>query len=1398
MKKIYFFLFTLTVLTSQLAFSQCTNGSAFGTTNAPTNNVPVTITTCAFGGEYSTVNNCVAGSTYQFSATGGTGNFLTIHQGTPGGTVLGFGTSPVSVLCTASGPLYLHYNTNAACGTDFSCHTGVVQCTSCPGVVVPANDLCVNAIPINCGQSISGSTVAATIDVVPTCVTTLSSAPGVWYTFTGDGSAVTLSLCTGTTYDSKIGVFSGSCAGLVCVTGNDDFCGLQSQVAFATTAGTQYFILVTGFSTATGAFTLTRSCIPPNDACANAININCGQTISATTVGATADIAPACSVSTQPGIWYRFTGVGGTETISTCAGGSFDTKLSVYTGTCAALTCVAGNDDFCGLLSQVSFATTPGTTYFILVHGFGGATGTFSLTRTCPPPCAGVPSPGSISGPGAAVCAGVPVNLSISGYTNASGLTFQWKSSSTPGGPYNNIPGATNTTYSFTAASTAYYIVTVTCNNPGGGAANTVEFPVRVSNLVHSNVLATPNVVCSPGATVISGTVSGSAVAGNYTHTLTGPGTIGAAVPSGTNNSNVSFSVSGLPAGVQSFTLTSTDPAGCSVATVVSVTVNQTPVVTISTTPPVTGTPCTENFDAVTAPALPGGWTASVGASCAGTARWVTTNTLSVSAPNSAFVNDPNCISDEYLDSKPYTITSAVSQLTFSRSNNLENNFDGLVLEISMSAGPFTDIITAGGSFVAGGYNATISTSFGSPIGGRPAWTGNSGGFVTTTVNLPAAANGQTVVLRWRRATDNSVSGVGANIDNVTITNAGCGAVTVCNGSIVRIDAQGNPGSTPTFTSLANTHIPAGGTTTGPSLPYPNAINVSGLVPPGVTVRSVTLNSYSHTLPDDVDIVLVSPNGQAVILMSDAGGSTPATGQTFTFSDAAATTLADNAFNPSGTYKPTNYGAGDNWPAPGPLGAPSSTTLSTFTGPANGNWNLYVFDDQVNETGFIATWSMTFNVPAPVVFSPLTNLFTDAAATIAYTGTPLYTVWAKPTAVNSTYTATSTVNGCNGSASVDINLIFPPVITVQPSPATQTVCPGFNVVYSVTATGPGLTYQWRKNGVNLVNAGFISGVNTNTLTISTVSAADAGSYDVVVSGTCAPPAISNAVVLIIATPPTITTQPVNQIVCVGTNAIFSVVVAGVPTPNIFQWQSSPDGVIWTDLTTNGSYTATLTVPNPTQANNGLRYRVRITNNCGGGFIFSNVVTLTVNPFVQAVATDLWNQTICLSDTLVPLIGTPIGGSWSGNGVSGFNFVPSATGVGTYILTYTYTGNNGTGCTSTDTTKVIVRDCGERFRLLSNDALILFPNPNNGRFNIKINSSLYNYLGMRVYNSAGMLVNGTIVNKVLTSPVYNGLTYGRVIPIDLSYLPAGVYLVKFYYDDGIRTSEKTFRVVIGHD
>lgn len=182
-----------------------------------------------------------------------------------------------------------------------------------------------------------------------------------------------------------------------------------------------------------------------------------------------------------------------------------------------------------------------------------------------------------------------------------------------------------------------------------------------------------------------------------------------------------------------------------------------------------------ENFDTVTAPALPANWTAT-NATGAG-ALWVTSATSPNSAPNALFVDDPATITDKLITGPAINIGSASAQLTFRHTFSLESGFDGGVVEASIDGGAFNDVTSAtvGGTFVAGtqGYTGTISANFSSPIAGRMAFTGtNTGGFntyVTTTVQFGAALQGKSVRFRWRMASDDGVAGTGWRVDNVQV-----------------------------------------------------------------------------------------------------------------------------------------------------------------------------------------------------------------------------------------------------------------------------------------------------------------------------------------------------------------------------------------------------------------------------------------------------------------------------------------------------------------------------------------------------------------------------------------------------------------------------------------------------
>ena len=121
----------------------------------------------------------------------------------------------------------------------------------------PSNDLCENAIPISNGDVVSGSTAGADSDGSASCGLSEDS-PDVWYLLSAECNGVAHAETCGSSYDTVLSVHTG-CPGdagneIVC---NDDFCGLQSGVDWAITAGTTYMIRVSGFSGGAGDFMLT-------------------------------------------------------------------------------------------------------------------------------------------------------------------------------------------------------------------------------------------------------------------------------------------------------------------------------------------------------------------------------------------------------------------------------------------------------------------------------------------------------------------------------------------------------------------------------------------------------------------------------------------------------------------------------------------------------------------------------------------------------------------------------------------------------------------------------------------------------------------------------------------------------------------------------------------------------------------------------------------------------------------------------------------------------------------------------------------------------------------------------------------------------------------------------------
>ncbi|HEY6807011.1 MAG TPA: S8 family serine peptidase [Pyrinomonadaceae bacterium] len=240
------------------------------------------------------------------------------------------------------------------------------------------------------------------------------------------------------------------------------------------------------------------------------------------------------------------------------------------------------------------------------------------------------------------------------------------------------------------------------------------------------------------------------------------------------------------------------------------------------------GTPLSENFDTVTAPALPGGWSSTGSGS---EPAWVTSTTNPSSAPNAAFA--PNMATQGVTDlvSPSIHINGQPAQVSFKNAFNTESGFDGGVLEISINGGAYQDILAAGGSFVSGGYTGTLATGTLNPLTGRAAWTGLSGGttatpaYINSVVNLPAAAVGQNIQLKWRMSSDELVAATGTlpgqRIDNVVVNDTSYACTTPCGSANVVVNATLN--RTSSSTVVANISIQNIGAVTANNVMLSNA-----------------------------------------------------------------------------------------------------------------------------------------------------------------------------------------------------------------------------------------------------------------------------------------------------------------------------------------------------------------------------------------------------------------------------------------------------------------------------------------------------------------------------------------------------------------------------------------------
>jgi len=229
------------------------------------------------------------------------------------------------------------------------------------------------------------------------------------------------------------------------------------------------------------------------------------------------------------------------------------------------------------------------------------------------------------------------------------------------------------------------------------------------------------------------------------------------------------------------------------------------------------------------------------------------------------------------------------------------------------------------------------------------------------------------------------------------------------------------------------------------------------------------------------------------------------------------------------------------------------------------------------------------------------------------------------------YQAIVTSGACISSTSTVaiVTVDTAPAITTQPTTPAATCAGSGTQTMSVVATGTSLTYSWRKGGTAVVNGGVISGQGTATLTLTNPLVADAGSYDVIVSGTCMPAVTSSAVMVAVNPLPIVMVN--SPTICAGGTATITATPSPAGSYNYF-WSSTtgipdPGNVATFTTAIAGDYTVTIT---ETAA-----------PNCAS---LPATGTLTLNPLPTANITGTAN--VCQFNTTLPvitftgLIGTP--------------------------------------------------------------------------------------------------------------------------------------------------------------
>ncbi len=1255
-------------------------------------------------------------------------------------------------------------------------------------------------ITVNSLPTIGSSAASGTICTGGS--TTLTGTGGVTYTWNPGnltGTTVTVSPTTTTTY-TVTGVGSNGCTntsnvtvtvtGLPTVTASastSTICNGSSTTLTGTGATTYVWnpgnlsgTTVTVSPTTTTTYTVTGTA---PGGCSNTaqvtVTVNTLPTISTTTTNATICAGSSTSMTATGGVTYVWNPgnlTGATVTVSptttttytvtgTGSNGCTNTSTRTITvNTLPTISTTTTNATICAG-SSTSMTATGGVTYVWNPGNLTGATVTVSPTTTTTYTVTGTGSNGctntstrtitvnslptiASSAASGTICTGGSTTL-----TGTGGVTYVWN----PG----NLSG---TTVTVSPTATTTYTVTGTGSN---GCTNTSTVQVTVVGTPTVTATASTTTICNGSSTTLTGNGASTYV--------WNPG----------NLSGATVTVS--PTTTTTYTVTGTAPGGCSNTSQVTITVNALPTISTTTT---NATICSGSSTSMTAtggvsyvwnPGNLTGATVTVSPTttttytvtgtgsngCTNTStRTITVNTSPTIASSAAsgtictgssttltgtggvtYVWNPGNLSGTTVTVSPTTTTTYT--VTGTGSNGCTNTSTVTVTVV----GTPTVTATAGTSSICTGSSTTLTATGASTYVWNP---GNLSG-ATVTVS-PTTTTTYTVV--------GTAPGGCSNTQTVTVTVNGLPTIaasastpTICNGSSTTLTGTGgvtytwNPGSlsgtTVTVTPATTTTYTVTGTNaSGCSNTNTVTVTVNSLPTVTASASNTTLcNGSSTTLTGTGGVtytwnpgnlsgssVTVTPASTTTYTVTGVGSNGCSNTGTVTVTVSALPTVTASAASASictgASTTLTGSGASTYVWNPGNLTGttvtvtPASTTTYTVVGTdAGGCSNTQTVTVTVNSLPTIAATASN----STICIGGNTTLTGTGGVTYTWNPGNLSgtTVTVNPS-VTTTYTVTGTnANGCSNTNTVTVTVTGSPTVTV--TAGTTNLCAGSSTTLSATGA---TNYTW--------NPGNLSGATVN------VSPANTTTYTVTgtVSGGCSN---TQTITVTVIALPVVTATAASTTICDGNTTTLT--GSGAST---YVWNPGNLSGITVSVAPNTTTTYTVTGTNA--------------YNCSS----TNTVTITVNA-APAVTLALAADSACLADSPTTLSGgSPAGGTYSGNGVSGGVFTPATAGAGVHTITYTYVDVNG--CTNSATQTITVDVCTGIAATSATEALGLkvIPNPNNGEFTLNMMLGARDNYRVEIFNALGQVIYAEDLNGVSGTLNKN---------INIATFGAGVYMIR---------------------